>query len=164
MQEFKDFMEMSEEERKEKGQQMSIEERDTIMKAAALTNSTTANEEMTSIGEETSTVYAAMFVGVNDGMHIAEGEAKVIKLSDGSDFLRLEDFRSTNGPDLYVYLSTDKSASDFVNLGRLKGNVGDQNYKIPEGTGLSKYDTALICCHAFSVLFGSAELRLMTLS
>jgi hypothetical protein len=97
-------------------------------------------------------------VGVNDGIHNAEGQVKVIKLSNGSNFLRLEDFRSTNGPDLYVYLSPDKSNSDFVNLGKLKGNVGDQNYKIPEGTDLSKYDTVLIWCQAFSVLFGSAEL------
>lgn len=133
---------MSEEERKEKGQQMSFEERNMIMKAAAVTNSTTVNEEMTSIGEETSMVYAAMFVGVNDGIYNAEVEAKVTKLSDGSDFLRLEDFRSTNGPDLYVYLSMDMGNSDSVNLGRLKWSVGDQNYKIPE--------------------FGSAELRLMT--
>lgn len=161
MQQFKDFMEMNEAERIEKGQQMSNEERDMIMKAAAKANGTTINEEMTTIGEETSTAYAGTFVGVNDGIHNAEGQAKVIKLSDGSDFLRLEDFRSTNGPDLYVYLSTDKGNSDFVNLGRLKGNVGDQNYKIPGGTDLSRYDTALIWCQAFSVLFGSAELRPM---
>ena len=162
MQQFKDFMEMTEEERIEKGQQMSNEERDMIMKAAAQTNITTVNEEMTTSGKETSTAYAGTFVGVNDGIHNAEGQAKVIKLGDGSNFLRLEDFRSTNGPDLYVYLSTDKGNSDFVNLGRLKGNIGDQNYKIPEGTDLSKYDTALIWCQAFSVLFGSAELRPMT--
>lgn len=162
MQQFKDFMEMTEEERIEKGQQMSNEERDTIMKAAAQINGTTVNEEMTTIGEETPTAYAGMFVGVNDGIHNAEGQAKVIKLSDGSNFLRLEDFRSTNGPDLYVYLSTDRGNFDFVNLGRLKGNVGDQNYKIPEETDLSKYDTALIWCQAFSVLFGAAELRPMT--
>ncbi len=162
MQQFKDFMEMSEEERIERGQQMSNEERDMIMKVAAQTNGSTVNEEMTTIGEETSTVYAGTFVGVDDGIHNAEGQAKVINLSDGSNFLRLEDFRSTNGPDLYVYLSTDKGNSDFVNLGRLKGNIGDQNYKIPEGTDLSKYNTALIWCQAFSVLFGSAELRPMT--
>lgn len=162
MQQFKDFMEMTEEERIEEGQQMSNEERDMIMKAAAQTNGTTVNEEMTTIEEDTSTAYAGTFVGVNDGIHNAEGQAKVIKLGDGSNFLRLEDFRSTNGPDLYVYLSTDKGNSDFVNLGRLKGNIGDQNYKIPEGVDLSKYNTALIWCQAFSVLFGSAELRPMT--
>jgi hypothetical protein len=156
IQEFKEFMKMSEEERIEKGQQMSIEERDMIMKGAAQTNGTTVDEETTAIGNISG--YAGTFVGVNDGIHNAEGQVKVIKLSNGSNFLRLEDFRSTNGPDLYVYLSRDKSNSDFVNLGKLKGNVGDQNYKIPEGTDLSKYDTVLIWCQAFSVLFGSAEL------
>jgi hypothetical protein len=72
--------------------------------------------------------------------------------------LRLEEFKSTNGPDLYVYLSTDKQASDFVSLGRLKANIGNQNYDIPSGTDLSKYDTVLVWCKQFSVLFGSAEL------
>ena len=157
VQEFKDFMKMSEEERIENGQQMNIEKRDIIMKGAAQTNGITVDEGM--IGGKTTTAYAGTFVGVNDGIHNAEGQVKVIKLSDGSNFLRLEDFKSTNGPDLYVYLSTDKSNSDFVNLGRLKGNIGDQNYKFPEVTDLSKYDTALIWCQAFSVLFGSAELE-----
>ena len=158
---FNKFMEMSEEERIQKGHQMSSQERDMIMKVAAQTNDTSVNEgEMTQAdGEASSTAYAGTFVGVNDGIHNAEGQTKVIQLSDGSNFLRLEDFRSTNGPDLYVYLSTDKGASDIVNLGRLKGNIGDQNYEIPDGTDLSKYDTALIWCQAFSVLFGSSELE-----
>ena len=52
----------------------------------------------------------------------------------------LEDLVVTNGPDLYVYLSTDKSASDFINLGRLKANMGNQNYPIPGGTDMTKYD------------------------
>ncbi len=159
MQQFKDFMEMSEEERIEKGQQMSNEERDMIMKAAAQTNGTTVNDSMATIGEGTSTIYAGTFVGVNDGIHNAEGLAKVIRLDDASMILRLENFKATNGPDLYVYLATDKSASDFVDLGRLKGNIGNQNYDIPEGTDFSRYDTVLIWCKAFSVLFGSAELR-----
>ena len=73
-------------------------------------------------------------------------------------YLRLENFKATNGPDLYVYLATDKSTSDFVNLGRLKGNIGNQNYAIPAETNLTKYNTALIWCKAFSVLFGSAQL------
>jgi Electron transfer DM13 len=159
MQQFKDFMEMSEEERIEKGQQMSNEERDTIMKAAAQTNGTTVNENMTTIGEEISTTYAGTFVGVNDGIHNAEGLAKVIPIDDGSMILRLENFKATNGPDLYVYLSTDNSASDFVDLGKLKGNIGNQNYNIPEGTDFSRYHTVLIWCKAFSVLFGSAQLE-----
>lgn len=161
MQEFNKFMEMSEQERRERGHQMGNEEKDMIMIGAAQTNGTTVNEGMTTIGQETSILHVGEFVGVNDGIHNALGQVKVLELNDSTNFLRLEDFKATNGPDLYVYLSTDKSASNFVNLGRLKGNVGDQNYEIPNGTDFSKYDTALIWCQAFSVLFGSAELEPM---
>jgi hypothetical protein len=160
IQEFNRFMEMGEQERTERGHQMSNEERDMIMIGAARSNGTTVNEDITTtIGQEASIAYTGEFVGVNDGIHNAEGQVKVLTLNDGINFLRLEDFRATNGPDLYVYLSTDKGASDFVNLGRLKGNIGNQNYEIPEGINLSKYDSALIWCQAFSVLFGSAELE-----
>jgi hypothetical protein len=76
--------------------------------------------------------------------------------------LRLENLRVTNGPDLYVYLSRDKSASDFVSIGKLKANNGNQNYEITSETDLSKYDTVLIWCRPFSVLFGSAELMVAT--
>jgi len=59
---------------------------------------------------------------------------------------------------IYTSISTEKGVSDIVNLGRLKGNIGNQNYEIPPGTNLSKYDTVLIWCKAFSTLFGSAKL------
>jgi len=100
------------------------------------------------------------FVGAGDGIHNAEGMSKVISLEDGTTILRFENFKSTNGPDLYVYLATDDSATDFINLGRLKANNGNQNYNIPDEAELSKYDTVLVWCKQFSVLFGSAELKL----
>lgn len=162
LQEFDEFMAMSEEERAEKGQQMNTEEREMIMKGAAQSEGIIVADEMTeamNTNGQASSAYTGAFVGVNDGIHNAEGRVVVIPLGDdGRSILRLEDFKSTNGPDLYVYLSTDKAASDFVNLGRLKGNMGNQNYEIPEGTDLEKYDTVLIWCKAFSVLFGSAEI------
>jgi len=102
--------------------------------------------------------YAGSFIGVGDGIHDAQGDAYTIPLEDGSNVLRLENFESTNGPDLFVYLATDDRASDFVNLGDLKANKGNQNYEIPDGTDLSKYNKVLIWCKAFGVLFGSAEL------
>jgi hypothetical protein len=97
------------------------------------------------------------FVGVGDGIHNAEGTAKVLSFDD-AQFLRLEDFKATNGPDLHVYLATDEKATDYVDLGLLKANIGNQNYRIPEGTDLSKYDTALVWCKQFSVLFGHANI------
>jgi hypothetical protein len=163
VQKFQEFMSMnSEQERVEKGQQMSAEEKNAILRGAAQTNGNTVNQNMTDTAASTlayTPLLIGDFIGVNDGIHNAEGLAKVIRLDDASMILRLENFRATNGPDLYVYLATDNSASDFVDLGRLKGNIGNQNYDIPEGTDFSRYDTALIWCKAFSVLFGSAKLE-----
>ena len=92
-----------------------------------------------------------------DWLHKTQGTVKVIPTDSGS-VLRLESFKTTNGPDLYVYLATDDKASNFVNLGTLKGSSGNQNYEIPVEVDLSKYNKVLIWCKAFSVLFGTAEL------
>lgn len=167
-QQFREFVVMSEEERIEAGNQMSEEEKNQIMlEFAGINNSSSVNETMEElqvsegVGNDTdgSALLTGTFIGVGDGVHDAQGIARVIPIENGGNVLRLEDLVVTNGPDLYVYLSTDKSASDFVDLGRLKANIGNQNYPIPAGTDLTKYDTALIWCRAFSVLFGSAELK-----
>ena len=115
----------------------------------------TVNEEMpiTSLA-----IPMGSFVGIGDGIHDAQGDVLIIESDDGSRFLRFENFKASNGPDLFVYLATDESANDFVNLGELKGNIGNQNYMIPPGVDLSNYDNVLIWCKQFSVLFGSAKL------
>ena len=61
---------------------------------------------------------------------------------------------------IYMFIYTGNDASDIVNLGRLKGNIGNQNYEIPIGIDLAKYNTdntVLVWCKAFSTLFGSAK-------
>src|ERR671918_2619347 len=168
---FQEFMAMSEEERIEAGNQMNEQEKNQIMlefagmnssidEPMAQSNQSLSGRQTPQTGNETSNLFlTGSFVGVGDGIHDAQGIAKVIPIEGGSNVLRLENLVVTNGPDLYVYLSTDKSASDFVNLGRLKANIGNQNYPIPVGTDMTKYDTVLIWCKAFSVLFGSAELK-----
>ena len=169
---YQKFITMSEEEKLETAKQMSPEERDEIMTTASRMNNS-VNESMDQIQQQqqqtqntittASTLRTGSFVGVGDGIHNAEGVAKVIPLQDGDNsILRLENLRATNGPDLYVYLATDKTATDFVNVGKLKANNGNQNYDIPAGTDLTKYDTVLIWCRPFSVLFGSADLRSVT--
>jgi Electron transfer DM13 len=160
------FVSMNEEEKMQAAKQMSTQERDEIMATASKVNNR-VDESMDQVQQQTqdnaATIANALrtgsFVGVGDGIHNAGGTAKVIPLQDGSNILRLEDLQVTNGPDLYVYLATDKSASDFVNVGKLKANNGNQNYDIPTETDLTKYDTVLIWCRPFSVLFGSAELE-----
>lgn len=92
--------------------------------------------------------------------HPTTGLAKVI--TDGNQrFLRFEGFETDNGPDLNVYLATgspDGSPEDFIDLGDLKGNIGDQNYELPDDVDLDRYTTVFIWCVRFSVAFGTAPL------
>ena len=169
---YQKFITMSEEEKLDTAKQMSPEEIEDIMTTASKINNSIdeSMDQVQQLQQQTqntmttaSTLRTGSFVGIGDGIHNAEGEAKVIPFQDGdSNILRLENLRVTNGPDLYVYLATDKTASDFVNIGKLKANNGNQNYDIPAGTDLTKYDTVLIWCRPFSVLFGSAEISSVT--
>lgn len=152
------FMNMTEEQRVQAARNMTQNEKEMIMNEFSKQNAT-VNENMNETTVTNNTMaLMGNFIDAGDGFHKAEGIAKVVNLADGRTFLRLENLKTTNGPDLYVYLSVGKDASDIVNLGRLKGNIGNQNYEIPAGTDLSKYNTVLIWCKAFSTLFGSAKL------
>ena len=156
---FQRFMNMTEDERIEAANNMTQKQKEMIMTVAAKDNNTVSeNLSVATMSTSSNKTLIGNFVGAGDGFHNAEGVAKIIQLADGTDILRLENFKATNGPDLYVYLSTDKTNADIVNLGRLKGNIGNQNYLIPAGTDITKYNTALIWCRAFSVIFGSAQL------
>jgi predicted phage tail protein len=156
---FQRFMNMTENERIEAANNMTQKQKEMIMTVAAKDNNTVSeNLSVASVSTSSNKTLIGNFVGAGDGFHNAEGVAKIIQLANGTDILRLENFKATNGPDLYVYLSTDKTNADIVNLGRLKGNIGNQNYLVPAGTDITKYNTALIWCRAFSVIFGSAQL------
>lgn len=163
---FESFKTMTEEQRIKVAQNMSDSEKNELMIQYANSDSNTTESvdevmnESANSPDLNNSLISGSFIGVNDGIHNAEGTATVIPLQQVDTYvLRLENLKVTNGPDLYVYLSTDKSASDFINLGKLKANNGNQNYNIPTGTDLTKYNTVLIWCKAFSVLFGSVELK-----
>ena len=93
--------------------------------------------------------------------HSGSGQAEIQRLADGSLNIRLANFSVTNGPDLIVYLSP--SANDYtsggLNLGKLKANNGNQNYAIPAGTDLSKYNSVVIWCQSFPTVFAYASLE-----
>lgn len=102
-----------------------------------------------------------------DAIHKGSGRANLYRLQDGSHAIRFEDFRTTNGPALVVYLAkhaNPQSASDvtdggFVDLGKLKGNVGNQNYLVPAGTPVDEFNSVVIWCELFDVLFSPAALN-----
>jgi hypothetical protein len=103
------------------------------------------------------TEYRGDFVGLE---HDTSGDAIVLADGSGERFLRFEAFETSNGPDVNVYLVNSEAdgIDDSIDLGDLKGNIGDQNYAIPAGVDLDRYDTVLIWCVRFSAPFGQADL------
>jgi hypothetical protein len=102
----------------------------------------------------------------HSGAHETKGTATVFQLADGKKTLRLTDFATSNGPDVHVYLVAADDAKDndavtkagFIDVGSLKGNIGDQNYDLPANADLTKYRAVTIWCKRFSVNFGTAPL------
>nr|WP_249420526.1 DM13 domain-containing protein [Rhabdothermincola salaria] len=92
--------------------------------------------------------------------HPASGQAYLVVQPDGSRLLRIEDLDTDNGPDLRVVLSTAEVGSgsydDLVELGHLKGNIGNQNYEIPADLDLSSMRSVVIWCERFGSPFGEA--------
>jgi hypothetical protein len=97
--------------------------------------------------------------------HESSGRALLVRLANGDHLLRLEDLNTSNGPDLRVYLSEKPSTlgdfaygDGYLDLGALKGNLGDQNYEVPAGTDVGMFRSAVIWCRRFAVGFAVAPL------
>ena len=100
-------------------------------------------------------------------LHPTEGTATIYQMRDGTRVLRLTSFSTSNGPDVHVYMVAADDAKDvamvekagFVDLGVIKGNIGDQNYPLGSDLDLEKYHAVSIWCKRFSVNFGAAALK-----
>ena len=98
--------------------------------------------------------------------HKSKGTASIYQLTDGKRILRFTNFETSNGPDVHVYLIAANDASDsetvkkarFLELGSLRGNIGDQNYEISSELDLNKYRAVTIWCKRFGVNFATAPL------
>lgn len=98
--------------------------------------------------------------------HATSGRARILELPGGRRYVRLDPFQTSNGPALKVYLSAapasgpgDAFDDQYVSLGDVKGNIGEQNYAIPRDVQLRRYRSVVIWCKRFSVAFGAAPLR-----
>jgi hypothetical protein len=121
------------------------------------------NEQFPTASAATNQLASGQF---HNGAHETKGVATVFQLAGGKKMLRLTNFATSNGPDVHIYLvaATDAKDNDsvtkagFVDLGSLKGNIGDQNYELPANADLAKYRAVTIWCKRFSVNFGTAPL------
>ncbi len=134
-----------------------------------------AKHSMSAMGENPAMAPAAMAADepaklasgrFHTNAHETRGLATIYRLPDGRRVLRLTEFATSNGPDVRVYLvaagdvqhEAAAKQAGFIDLGALKGNIGDQNYDVPAGLDLSRYRAVSIWCRRFSVNFGAAPL------
>ena len=98
--------------------------------------------------------------------HTGEGTATIYLLPDGTHVLRLESFKTNNGPDLRVVLTphadpahrTEVKQEGYIELAKLKGNIGNQNYPLPAGSDPADFNAVVIYCNPFNVIFAVAPL------
>ncbi|MCO4255295.1 DM13 domain-containing protein [Pseudarthrobacter cellobiosi] len=101
--------------------------------------------------------------------HATTGTVRIVQQPDGVRLLTLENLDTSNGPDVHVWLSAahvvegtagwfTAGSADYYDLGLIKGNQGNQVYRIPADVDLSKYPSVDLWCVQFSVSFGAAEL------
>ena len=131
--------------------------------AAVVMSDKEMDDPMPEAPAEWTAVSMGSFVGADD-FHQGEGIATIYQLGD-ERVLRFEEFNVTNGPDLHVILSTNPNPTgqddigDYIDLGAIKGNVGNQNYEIPADVDLSQYNSIVIYCVPFHVVFATATLN-----
>jgi hypothetical protein len=89
---------------------------------------------------------------------VVSGSAKIY-FQNNQYILALEDFNSSNGPDLHVYISKEVQPVNYIDLGRLQSVRGNQQYQLTRNINFSEYKYALIHCQQYNHLFGSAELK-----
>ena len=101
--------------------------------------------------------------------HPTSGTVSIVEQPDGSRVLAIAGLDTSNGPDVHVWLSASDvvegfdgwyvaGGAPFVDLGPIKGNLGDQVYDIPADADLSQYRSVALWCVQFSVSFGAAQL------
>jgi len=142
---------------------VKVEER--VQEAAAIVMiDTEMAEEMPDAPAEWMIALQGSFMDA-DSFHQGAGTATIYQQGEQL-VLRFEEFSVTNGPDLHIILSTnsiptsrDDIGQNYIDLGSLKGNTGDQNYDIPADVDLSQYQSIVIYCMPFHVVFATATLH-----
>ncbi|MBA3789447.1 DM13 domain-containing protein [Patescibacteria group bacterium] len=128
------------------------------------TNSTIATTATSSAGEAAMTHEGAAMKDENPTPvtgtvgHPASGTVRVVT-TDGKNYIRYENFKTINGPDIYVYLSKDLGAKEYISLGKVTATDGNINYEIPAGVNPEDYKYVLTWCKTFGVLFNSAQIN-----
>lgn len=103
-----------------------------------------------------------------DAEYDTNGTARIVELTDGSRFLRIENFSTSQAPVIQVAFSNAPSGGAwgsyddvrFAPIGTLKALSGNQNYEIPAGLDLGGFNSVVIWCDKYDVALGTAPVQL----
>jgi hypothetical protein len=157
---FKQFNNMSEEQRNSAMQTMSDTDMSMIMMGAAQIDNE-VNETIQAMvppNTDMSSVYELRSGNFTNSGNISKvsGISRILSVND-IEFLRFEHFNLTNGPELHVYFTNKGDLVDSKDLGILKGNIGPQNYFL--GDIANQYDTVVIASKPFKMVYAKAMLE-----
>lgn len=128
-----------------------------VVLSSCTKNATSSDQLNEQVGSSATPVTSAMaFTSAN--LYTVTGNVRVYQ-KDGKLVLALENFNSSNGPDLRVYLSKEMQPVNFIELGRLKSVQGNQLYDIPGTPDFGNYKFAVIHCQQFNRVFGYATIK-----
>ncbi len=144
---------------------LALEEAQALEEQVAAVSTMMPDHEMEEEMPETEAEWALVSEGEfqdADNAHRGSGTASIFQQGD-QQVLRFENFNVTNGPDLHVLLVENIAGGDhdalgnYIDLGKLKGNMGSQNYEIAADVDLAQYEGVIIYCMPFHVVFSRAS-------
>lgn len=130
------------------------------IKPAPVTGTTpVASTTTTTPGNTTTVAMAGALQGMfMSNVHTTSGTVSVVE-TNGKRTLVFTNFRTDGGPDLRIYLAENTGLRNFIEVSRLTSTNGNFSVDLPAGADPAKQRYVLIWCKAFSVLFGSSELK-----
>lgn len=106
---------------------------------------------------------SGQFVTV-DPDHRTTGTVEILQKKNRVYVRLAEDFSTAEGPDVNLLLHKKNppkgfNQGDYVTLGELKSFNGTQAYQVPEGVALDEYNSVVVWCKKFNIVFGAAHLE-----
>ncbi|WP_164723283.1 DM13 domain-containing protein [Chryseobacterium aureum] len=125
---------------------------------SCIRENTSTEDLMEMASENSNLLYSGDFMkgpyGINFG-----GRAEVYEKAGIYTLSFDQNFSVSNGPDLYVYVSTEQQPNNFISLGKLKSINGEQIYTFPSKPDLDLYKYAVVHCQQYNHLFSYALLK-----
>jgi hypothetical protein len=150
----------------------AVSEADPVKGAAMVTAALSARVPVPEDDQEMPQMNTPVVVSVGrfarlDPVRWAQGEVTIYRQTDAPPVVRLENFSTARGPDLHVFLSrsTEPQTPEEmrldeaeIDLGRLQGDFGAQNFVMPQGSDVTGYNSVVLYSPSLDMIYSYAPL------